>query len=505
MTEADPQQRDLSFRRELLRQAAEQVRREDLGETLPVGGFRLEQSSTATNAPVQGQASNPAAAQKTRAGTAADLGRRYRSGDLSPVEITRQALEQAEATKGTLNSFITLLSASALEAARASEARFRRGEPLGPLDGIPVGVKDLIHMAGERTTAGSRVMADFVATEDAPVIRRLRAGGAILIGKTNLHEFAYGGTGDVSFIGPARNPRNLEHMTGGSSSGSAAAVSGGICPVALGTDTACSIRTPAALCGIVGLKPTYGRVPSKGVIPLSWSQDHVGPMTSSVEDAGLTLGVISDFEMPDLASPTETLTIGICRELFFGRLDSDVRRLVESAIALLGNVREVRIPHINVAGAVQGLITSAEARAFHQHWLETRPSDYDWSVRNRLEAGLEVTGQDYVQANRLRGLIVEEMHSAMLGVDVLAMPTVAVTAPKFGQREAQLEDGVAEAIGPLMLRNAAPMNVTGFPAITVPCGNTANGLPVGLQLVGLPWQEARLLQIAHAFEVRFAG
>jgi aspartyl-tRNA(Asn)/glutamyl-tRNA(Gln) amidotransferase subunit A len=507
MTQIDLQQRDLEFRRQLLRQAAEQVRQIDLGEAWPVGGFQLDGSRPATGQTGQPVASRSASVADGPAGSpVAELGRRYRSGDLSPVEEIRQALEQAEATQPTLNAFITLLGASALEAARVSEARFRRGEPLGPLDGVPIAIKDLIHVAGERTTAGSRVMADFVATADAPIVQRLRAAGAIIIGKTNLHEFAYGGTGDVSFTGPAHNPRNPEHMTGGSSSGSAAAVGGGICPVALGTDTACSIRTPAALCGIVGLKPTYGRVATEGVIPLSWSQDHVGPMTASVEDAGLVLAAISDFAMPDLTgAASQKLTIGVCHELFFERLDADVRRLVERAIGLLGQVRDVRIPHIRIAGAVQALITSPEARAFHHHWMETRSEDYDWSVRNRLEAGREVTGLDYVQATRLRGLLAEEMRAALAGVDVLAMPTVAVTAPKFGQREAQLEDGVAEAVGPLMLRNAAPMNVTGFPAITIPCGNAANGLPVGLQLVGLPWEEGRLLQAAHAFETRFLG
>jgi Asp-tRNA(Asn)/Glu-tRNA(Gln) amidotransferase A subunit family amidase len=356
-----------------------------------------------------------------------------------------------------------------------------------------------------RTTCASKVLANFVAPEDAPVIQRLRAGGAILLGKTNLHEFAYGGTGDVSAFGPARNPRNLDHIPGGSSSGSAAAVGGGICPVALGTDTACSIRTPAALCGIVGLKPTYGRVSSQGVIPLSWSQDHVGPMTASVADAGLALSVISDFAMPPLAPETSRPKIGVCQELFFTRLEPEVERLVEHAIGLLGEVHEVRLPHISVAGAVQGLITSAEARAFHNHWLVTQPEAYDWSVRNRLEAGADVAAADYVQATRLRGLLVEEMAAALASVDVLAMPMVPVTAPAFGQREVELAPGLVEPVGPLMLRNASPMNVTGFPAITVPAGNAANGLPVGIQLVGLPWGEGQLLHAAYACEQRLAG
>jgi aspartyl-tRNA(Asn)/glutamyl-tRNA(Gln) amidotransferase subunit A len=229
-------------------------------------------------------------------------------------------------------------------------------------------------------------------------------------------------------------------------------------------------------------------------------------MTASVQDTGITLSVISDFTMPELDRPEPSrLKIGVCQELFFTRLAPDVQRLVERAIGLLGEVHEVRLPHIRMAGAVQALITSAEARAFHEHWLATQPDAYDWSVRNRLEAGLDVSAADYVQATRLRGLLIKEMADALAAVDVLAMPTVAVTAPAFGQREIELEPGVVEAVGPLMLRNAAPMNVTGFPAITVPAGNAANGLPVGVQLVGLPRAEAQLLRAAYMCEERSIG
>jgi aspartyl-tRNA(Asn)/glutamyl-tRNA(Gln) amidotransferase subunit A len=195
----------------------------------------------------------------------------------------------------------------------------------------------------------------------------------------------------------------------------------------------------------------------------------------------------------------------VCQELFFERLDPDERRLVERATQGLGDVREVHIPHIAVAGAVQALIASSEARAFHRPWLETRPGDYDWRVRNRLEAGAVVSGTDYVQAGRLRALLVEEMRAALDGVDVLAMPMVPVPAPRFGQPEMPLEGGAVEPVVPLMLRNAAPMNVTGFPALTVPCGMATNGLPVGLQLVGRPWEEGRLLQVARAYELRSGG
>jgi len=494
MTDPEIRHQDLELRRTLLRRAVGRVWSVELGERWPVGGaFRLEGRPDVA---ARGGTYSPAG---TREGSVADLGRRYRAGELSPVEVTQRAIEQAQSSQPKLNAFITILAGSALEAAGASEARFKHGEPLGPLDGVPVALKDLIHMEGVKTTSASKIMADFVAQEDAPVVRRLRAGGAVLIGKTNLHEFAYGGTGDVSHFGPCRNPRNPEHMPGGSSSGSAAAVAAGVCPVALGTDTAGSIRIPAALCGIVGLKPTYGLVPTEGVIPLSWSQDHVGPLAATVEDAGLALSAISEFQMPELR-PEANLKIGVCRELFFQHLDTDVRRLVESALQQLGEVREVEIPHLHVASAGQAIITSAEAGAFHRHWLQTRAEDYDWRVRNRLEASSEAAGRDYVQASRLRGLLIEEMTAALTGLDVLAMPTVAAPAPKIGQREVELEDGPADATA-LLIRNTGPINYAGFPAITVPCGAASNGLPVGLQLVAPPWQEARLLQAAYSAEV----
>ncbi|HLG69154.1 MAG TPA: amidase [Chloroflexota bacterium] len=498
MSDADLQREDLELRRETMRRAIERVWSYDAGEAAPAGGFRLAREGEAAAEPRAMRDWRPSG--EPREGSAAFLAKGYRNGELSPVEITQRALRAAEESQPRINAFITILGESALAEARAAEERFRRREPLGPLDGVPIGIKDLVHMEGVRTTSGSKIMADFVAIEDAPVIRRLRAGGAVIIGKTNLHEFAYGGTGDASYFGPCRNPHNPEHLPGGSSSGSAAAVAAGICPMALGTDTAGSIRMPGSLCGVVGLKPTYGRVPKDGVIPLSWSQDHVGPLAATVEDAALSLAVMSDFQMPDLtAMAGKRLRIGVCRELFFEHLDGEVRRLVEAAIARLGDVREVKIPHLLLGNAAQAVITATEAGAFHHRWLESRPDDYVWTVGNRLKATSETTGRDYVQALRLRGLLVQEMAAALKDVDVLASPTMAVPAPRIGQREVQLEDGPADVTA-LMVRNTAPMNYAGFPAITLPCGKASNGLPVGLQLAGLPWQEDRLLQAAYAFE-----
>ncbi|MFI5265853.1 MAG: amidase [Chloroflexota bacterium] len=430
--------------------------------------------------------------------TAAELARRYRGGDLSPVEVARQALELAEREQPRLNAFITLLSDAATEAARQSEARHRRGQPLGPLDGVPVAVKDLVHMAGVRTTAASKILEDYVATEDADIARRLKAGGAVIIGKTNLHEFAFGPSGDVSHFGPARNPHNTEHIPGGSSSGSGAAVAAGICPVALGTDTGGSIRIPASLCGIVGLKPTYGRVSTRGVIPLSWSLDHIGPMTSTVEDAGLALSVFSDFSMPSLELGRQA-HVGVCRELLFGSLEAEVRALVEAALPAVGDVREIDIEHMSAVSA-QSVILGTDAATYHMPWLKERPEDYDPTIRARLETGLASRGVDYVQATRLRGLFVEAMYEALRDIDVLAAPTTPIAAPPFGEVRTALDDGSTQNTAALLLRNTSPFNLCGFPAISVPCGRTAAGLPVGLQLVAKPWDEATLLQVAAAFE-----
>ena len=429
--------------------------------------------------------------------SATELGEHYRSGELSPVEVTSEALRKAEEVQPQINAFIELLPERAHARARASEERHRHGRTLGPLDGVPVAIKDLIDIAGVRTTAASKVLLDNVARSDAAVVQQLESAGAVIIGKANLHEFAYGGTGHLSYFGPCRNPRNPDHVAGGSSSGSAAAVAAGVCPIGIGTDTGGSVRIPAAACGLVGLKPTYGRVSTGGVIPLSWSLDHVGVITSTVEDAGLALAGLCDFVPPAYeGSPTYPLRIGIVCEHYFEHLDLEVRRSVEQALPRLGNVVDLNLPHGTWCAPVQAVITAAEAAAYHRHWLATRADDYEPGIRNRLVAALQVTGADYVQALRLRGLMVEEMFAAFDRVDVLAMPTLPIPAPTLYAEEATVEDGSLNVIAAL-IRNTGPINVTGFPAISIPCGETSTGLPVGLQLVAPPWREAHLLRVAH--------
>ncbi|MGH2363761.1 MAG: amidase [Chloroflexota bacterium] len=420
------------------------------------------------------------------------------------MEAAREALRRVERLQPRLNAFITVLEEAALGDAAAAEARWRAGRPLSPLDGVPVGLKDLIHVAGVPTTAASNVLKGAVASADSEVVRRLRAGGAVILGKTNLHEFAYGPTGDVSAYGAARNPWDDRRIAGGSSSGSAAAVAGGMCPVALGSDTGGSIRIPSAMCGLVGLKPTYGRVPCEDVLPLSWSLDHLGPMTSCVEDAASAYALLAGVAPAGLAeAPERPLRIGLCRELFFNPMEADVRQLVEAALPELGNVCEVSIAHIGLAPYVVQAIMAPEALAYHRQWLDTRRDDYQqatFSIPQRLLAAEEISAVDYVQASRLRALLIEEMQAALAGVDVLAMPTAPFAAPLLGQAEVELEDGSRALPAGITTRNTAPLNVTGFPAISLPCGLTTAGLPVGLQLVAGPWQEDRLLRAAYLCE-----
>ncbi|MBV9121528.1 MAG: amidase [Chloroflexi bacterium] len=490
---AEELQQDLQVRREQAQQAIARVWELDLADR------PLRQIEALLGPkPALGQVASYQ--PKGRPGTVAGLAASFRSGELSPVEALRETLARAESEKARLNAFIELLPERAMGAARASEERHRRKASRGPMDGVPIAIKDLVDVAGVRTTAASRVLLDNVAIADAPVVQALDAAGAVIFGKTNLHEFAYGGTGDMSHFGPVHNPRQPDHMAGGSSSGSAAAVGGAICPAALGTDTGGSIRIPAAACGVVGLKPTYGRVPTAGVIPLSWSLDHAGPLAGTVEDAGLALSAMCDFVPPDLGGGPEQATVGVCRAHFFDRLDAEVRTVVERALNMLGEVTDVAIPHINAAAPAQAVITGAEGAAYHHHWLLGRSGEYQPLILNRLSAAREFGGLDYVQAQRIRGLVIEEMMAALQTVDVLASPTLPIPAPKLFTSEVQLEDGPLNVIA-AMIRNTGPMNLTGFPAISIPCGVTKDGMPVGLQLTALPWQEDKLLRVARRFEV----
>ena len=445
--------------------------------------------------------------------TIQEAGDKIRQRELSPVDVVQASMDRVEATEDRLHSFITLLKDDALEQAREAEAEIAKGNYRGPLHGIPYGLKDLYDTAGIRTTAASQVDFDRTPAEDATVVTRLREAGAVLVGKLVMHEYATGAPDFTSPFQPARNPWNLEHATGGSSSGSGSAVSAGQVMGALGSCTGGSIRGPASLCGIVGIKPTYGRVSRHGVVTLSWSQDHCGPMTRTVWDAAVMLQAIagrdpkdpttSGAPVPDYASSlgqdVKGLRIGVPRHYFFEPnpdVNPEVVAVVEKGLGALqelgANLEEVTVPNLEYARAVNAIIMAAESYAFHEKNLKTRPNDFGEAVRSRFRIGALLSASNYVQAQRCRQLVKRGFAEAMAQVDLLVTPTTAYAAPRF-----EAYDTAFTLRGPSF---TAPFNVTGLPAISIPCGFTETGLPVGMQLVGKPFDESTVLRAAHAYE-----
>ena len=439
--------------------------------------------------------------------TLADAAQAVRDRSLSPVELTDAFLERVERLNPVLNAFITVTADSARAEARA--AADGTG-PQGPLRGVPFALKDLFDTAGVRTTAGSKFFAERVPERDATVAARLRGAGTVLLGKLNLHEWAFGVSNDNPHFGPARNPWNTERIPGGSSGGSAVAVAAGMCLGALGTDTGASIRVPAALCGITGLKPTYGRVSRAGVVPLSWSMDHVGPMARTVRDCALILSVIAGHDpldrtsaevaVPDFLSDLEAgvrrLRIGLPRRYFFERLDGEVQEAVERAVESLraegAEVRDVDIESIELAGIAGATILASEAAAFHQKRLRERPEDFGEEVRTRLIAGELYSAATYVNAQRLRDLIRESFQRTLAEVDVLLAPVTPITAPPIA--------GFSDDARANLTRFTIPINLVGLPALALPCGFDAQGLPIGMQLIGRPFEEALVLRAGRAYE-----
>jgi len=430
---------------------------------------------------------------------------------LSPVEFTEASLRRIEQLEGRLNAFITVDGDAAMTAASEAADEIAKGGAHGPLHGIPIALKDIFGVAGVRMTAGSKILSENVASEDAEATARLKAAGAVVLGKLNLHEFAFGATGVNPHYGAARNPWDLERITGGSSSGSGASVAAGECAAALGTDTGGSIRIPASLCGIVGLKPTYGRVSKRGVLPLSWSLDHVGPMTRTVEDAAIVLQAIAGRDADDASTVGEPvpdymqmlrqgvqgLRIGIPKEFFFENLHPEVESAVRSAIGLLGemgaDLTEVDVPLISeIPGGVTAIMLP-EALAYHQKWMSERPDDYGDDVRYRLELGATFLAVHYVQAQRFREMAVAAWREEVFPkVDLIVTPTTPITARPIEEGDLQVTFN--------LIRFTNPLNFLGVPAISIPCGFTGEGLPVGLQLVGRWWDEASVLRAAYAYE-----
>lgn len=438
-------------------------------------------------------------------------------GELSPVELVDAHLERISKTDGQLNSFITVLETKSKAAAKNAELDILSGRYLGPLHGIPIGLKDLYYTKGVRTTMGSKIMADFVPQEDAAVTEKLEAAGAIIIGKLQMHEFALGATSHNPHYGPSHNPWDTDRITGGSSGGAGSSVSAGQCMGAMGTDTGGSVRIPASLCGIVGLKPTFGRVSKYATFPLSWTLDTPGPLTRTVRDAALMLNAISGYDHRDATSrwkPTEDFTaalgrnvseirIGIPREFFFDNLDIQVEELVSQATfileGLVGSIDEVSLPLARQSQSIQSIIMSAEGASTHLNLLRQRSKDLDPEVRARLETGAMTPAIHYIKAQRARAAFNEQVLQVLEQVDVLLTPTTSIAAPKI-EDSTVLINGKSEPAMLLLSKMTRPFNLCGLPTISLPCGFTSEGLPIGLQLVGRPFDEMTILKLAYAFE-----
>jgi len=434
-----------------------------------------------------------------------EAGALVQSRKVTPVELTTACLAQIERWNPVLNAFITITRDAALAQARDADGEIRRGRYRGALHGVPIALKDIIDTTGVRTTAASAVFKDRVPTDDAEVVRRLRAAGAVFLGKLNLHEFAYGGTSISSYFGAVHNPWRPDCIAGGSSGGSGAAVAAGLCFGALGTDTGGSIRLPAAHCGIVGLKPTYGRVSTRGVLPLAWSLDHVGPMTRTVADAAAMLQAIAGYDrsepasidrpVPDygkaLKQRVRAVRLGVPPD-YVAALDPEIQSAFDAALDVL---KALTAGAQNVTFSANAddrtTIRAAEAFAYHAARVSSTPDLYQPEVLARIRSGADVSAIAYIEARRRMERLRREGNVAFETIDVLVTPTVPVLPTPIVATSA--DDGPR-------IRNVAPFNLAGFPAISVPCGFSRSGLPIGLQLVGPAWGEEVLLAVAAAYE-----
>jgi aspartyl-tRNA(Asn)/glutamyl-tRNA(Gln) amidotransferase subunit A len=484
------------------------------------GHATMTDESITRRAVIAGAAAGAALAATQRAGaqrgsddltklSIAEAGRRIAARELSPVELTRAYLERIADVDKRVNAYITVTAEQALAQARVLEAEIAAGRNRGPLHGIPIALKDNIDTAGIRTTAASAVYADRVPTQDAPVVTKLRDAGAVLLGKLNMHEFAYGGTCVITHYGPVHNPWNLARCPGGSSGGSAAAVAARLCAAALGTDTAASIRYPASCCGVVGLKATHGLASIRGIVPLSEMHDHVGPLARSVEDAAIVMTALAGFDSLDpvsIRAPQEnyrgaigedvaSLRIGIPREPFYAGLDPDIAAAAEQALAQLRKMTrsaaDVTLPTVDSFA-----VLAAETYAYHAPLLKDpeRRKLYNPVTLQRILGGESVSAVDFIAARDRMLVARNTVDEDFRNVDVLVTPTMMAIPP-------EIEPSLANAPGePGMIRNTLPFDVNGTPTISVPCGFTRSGMPVGLQITGPRLGEARVLALANAYE-----
>jgi aspartyl-tRNA(Asn)/glutamyl-tRNA(Gln) amidotransferase subunit A len=439
-----------------------------------------------------------------------------RKRQLSSVELTQAALTRIERLNPALNAFLSVFPQSALERAARADRELAAGKDCGPLHGIPIGLKDLFDMRGVRTTAGSPVYENYVPAQDSAVVEKLEGAGAVIVGKLNLHELAYGITSSNPHYGAVHNPWILDRIPGGSSGGSGAAVAADLVFAAMGSDTGGSIRVPAAFCGTVGLKPTYGRVSRFGTIPLAFSLDHMGPLTRDVRDAGIVLNLIAGFDARDASSARRAVPdhvpapgcsirgvrIGLPETFFFERLEAEVDSAVRGAVAraasLGAEIIPIDLPEIAALNAVGQIILLAEAAALMQPHLENRER-FGADVLELLQQGGLLPATDYINAQRLRRKLCQQFRPLWKSVDCLTIPSTPMTAPRIGETAIHL-GGAEEKVRAAATRFMRPFNVLGLPAVSIPCGLSATGLPIGLQIAGPAFHESLILRVAAALE-----
>lgn len=432
--------------------------------------------------------------------------------EVSPVEVVEAALNRVEEIDGRTKAFVTLCEKEARQAAQQAEKDIAAGNHKGPLHGIPLGIKDIYYTEGVPTTGSSKVFKDFIPDYDATTVKKLKEAGAIILGKTNTHEFAFG-----VITPPTRNPWDLERIPGGSSGGTGAAVATAMCMGGTGSDTGGSIRIPSSLNGIVGIKPTFGRTSKYGVIPLSWSLDHTGPMCRSVRDAAVMLEAMAGFDAKDpytidlpvphyagaLEEDVSGLRLGVPTDYFSEPVDPQVGAAVEKAVEVLrgmaASVEEVSLPHIQAAPVAELFVLCPEASSYHDKYLPDHEGEYSPDVLAYLKMGYLMLGVHHVKAQRYRRLLRGDFEAAFRNVDAIVTPTLPITAPKAGDEFVKIEEEDLQ-ITRILTRNMVPYNLTGLPAITLPCGFDSDGLPIGLQIAGRAFDESTIFRLAHAYE-----
>jgi aspartyl-tRNA(Asn)/glutamyl-tRNA(Gln) amidotransferase subunit A len=433
--------------------------------------------------------------------TILEMAEALRAKKVSSLELTNDTLQKIKDSR--LNAFITVIEDAARARASAMDAELSHGIDRGPMHGVPIAHKDLVYTKGVRTTGGSKIFKDFVPDHDADIAINLERAGSVLVGKTNLHEFAYGITSTNPHFGAVRNPWDLERIPGGSSGGSGAAVAAGILPFATGTDTGGSIRIPASFCGVTGLKPTFGLISKRGVMPLGWTMDHMGPITKTVRDCAVAFHAMGGTTVDLKNTAIRGLRIGLPTNYYFDKLDLEVsesvRTAVQTAAALGARIVDIKVPDIDALNVVGRMLLLAESTSVHRENLLTRRADIGLDVVTLLDQGRLIRGSDYVDAQRLRRIYCREFSKLWSEVDCIFTPTTPTAAPKIGQMTMKV-GSVDEDVRLATTRLMRAINILGIPALSIPCGFTKGGLPIGLQILGAPRAEEMILRVGAAVE-----